>query len=128
MNCDTRIRDTLPSPSSSRMCDAQGRLDDGNTVELSLEVSAVDSDERAAAWGLALLKTPAASLTHAAPATSATTTATSATGHGTSLGPLPAPTADVSRMLIGKLHVVVHGAELDAVEYPKPVDCFFLLK
>ncbi len=35
-----------------------GKLDDGSLVEISLEVTAVDADDRAAAWGLPLLRLP----------------------------------------------------------------------
>lgn len=126
---------------SSRPCQTpllcphtQGGLDDGSSVELSLEVSAVDLEERASAWDLPLLK---------APATTTSTVATQAVIAPTAAPPsdpppaasaiiapghLPGVPPAVEQLHIGKLHVMVHGVELDAIEYSKPIDCFFLLK
>lgn len=112
-------------------------------MELSLEVSVIDSDERATSWSQPLLRQPAT------PAMTPNVLP-SVAPHGrppqaSPSTPTPVHTAPAAAVtdsglmteslvegggasVEGRLHVIVHSVDLDPTEYPKPVDCFFVLK
>ena len=92
----------------------QGKLDDGSSIELSLEVSAVDPDDRASSWDLPLLK-PTTSTGSAAAAAAAVVAATGSSVTPPSLAtvwvPRPAsPTAYSASLLPTAAHAAVTPA------------------